>query len=411
MFTLTSLRAAVAVAAAPMVLAGSALAAKAAAPGWRVDKVIVITGPAGSGDDATSMTSVVAISPADAWAAGSAGDDRGNGPGFVERWAGRSWQRVRLPSAVAQYWNDAGGGNADDLIAASSAVSIWVFAGDGKFIRRSGGHWTTGRAPGAMSIGSRLVYISTVDVLSRSDVWIFGTISRGSGLHYVPYAAHFNGHAWAAQPFPGTGEIAGVSVVSARDMWAVTGPTSDTIDAGTPSVVHWNGSSWRHPDLTAVLADLPLLGRQVVPAVLAADRREPVPGRAGEGAAPGHRLGGRRRVGRHHRADRAEAVADKAGSLAPPAARGCHAAGAIESALDLSCQFGTGGALSQGPTRPSRSAVRPPRLVATTLQVRSSARAGLRQGRLESRLRGARPRFAASPRRPSAGRRAGRCRG
>jgi hypothetical protein len=211
----------------------------------RVDKIIVITGPAGSGDDATSMTSVVAISPADAWAAGSAGDDRGNGPGFVEHWTGGSWRPARLPSAVARYWNDAGGGNADDLIAASSAANIWVFAGDGKFIRRSGGHWTSGRVPGATSIGSRLAYITTVDVLSRSDVWIFGTVSRGSGLHFVPYAAHFNGHTWAAQPFPGTGEIAGVGVVSARDMWAVTGPTSDSIDTGRPSVAHWNGSSWR----------------------------------------------------------------------------------------------------------------------------------------------------------------------
>src|ERR1700722_14038824 len=126
MSTLSSLRAAVAVAAAPMVLAGSVLAAQAAAPGLRVDKVIVITGPAGSGDDATSMTSVVAISPADAWAAGSAGDDRGNGPGFVERWTAGSWRPVRLPSAVARHWNDAGGGNADDLIAASSAANIWV---------------------------------------------------------------------------------------------------------------------------------------------------------------------------------------------------------------------------------------------------------------------------------------------
>jgi hypothetical protein len=83
-------------------------------------------------------------------------------------------------------------------------------------------------------------------VFSATDVWIFGCISTGDHFAVaIPYADHFNGRTWVRTAFPGSGGVAGVSAISARDMWAVAGPTSESTGVGTPSVLRWNGTSWR----------------------------------------------------------------------------------------------------------------------------------------------------------------------
>lgn len=216
--------------------------AQAATTGWRVYANI----PVDDGQDVVELTSVAVVNAADAWAVGAAFNMVGAGPGIVLHWTGKAWSRIKLPAKVAAFWNYNGGGQAVDVVGASSASNVWAFDGGGGFIHLTSRGWTYGMVPGTADGYSFTLTVSDVDVFSATDVWIFGC-SFNSGKHAsaVPYAAHFNGRKWAKITMPGSGEVAGVSAVSARYMWAVTGPTYASGWLGTAKVLRWNGVNWR----------------------------------------------------------------------------------------------------------------------------------------------------------------------
>ncbi len=215
-------------------------AAQAATTGWRVYDVVPVAG------NVAELTSVAVVSPADAWAVGDSFDDVGTGPAILLHWTGKAWSRVKLPAKVAAFWNNNGGGQAVDVIGASSATDVWAFDGGGGFIHLSSQGWTYGTVPGTAGGFLRMLTVSVVKAFSATDVWIFGCISTGDHFAVaIPYADHFNGRKWVRTAFPGSGGVAGVSAISARDMWAVAGPTSGSTGVGTASVLQWNGASWR----------------------------------------------------------------------------------------------------------------------------------------------------------------------
>jgi hypothetical protein len=214
--------------------------AQAATTGWRVYDQI-------QGDGyVAELTSVVVVSANDAWAVGDSFDDVGTGPAIVLHWTGKNWSHVKLPAKVAAFWNANGGGEAVDVVGASSARSVWAFDGGGGFIHLSSRGWTSGMVPGTDDGYLRTVTVSTVKVFSSSDVWIFGGISEGDHFTVaIPYAAHFNGQKWVRTAVAGSGGVAGVSAISEADMWAVTGPTSASSGVGTASLLRWTGKRWR----------------------------------------------------------------------------------------------------------------------------------------------------------------------
>jgi len=215
--------------------------AQAATTGWRVYDKIQVAG----GGDVAELTSIAVVSATDAWAAGDSFDDVGTGPAIVLHWTGKAWRHVKLPGKVAAFWNANGGGEAVDVVGAS-AHSVWAFDGGGGFIHLGSRGWTTGTVPGTSSSYLRTVTVSTVKVFSPTDVWIFGGIPQGVNYAVaIPYAAHFNGRKWVRTAFPGSGEVAGVSAISERDMWAVAGPTSASAGVGRASVLRWTGKRWQ----------------------------------------------------------------------------------------------------------------------------------------------------------------------
>jgi hypothetical protein len=223
-----------------LAMATSISPAQAATAGWRAFDVVPV------GQNVAELTSIAVVSAGDAWAAGDAFNNVGTGPGVIEHWTGRAWNGVKLPRRVAASWNANGGGLAQDVIGASSASNVWVFDGGGGFVHLSRHGWSYGMVPGTADLGVRMVTVTAVEVFSPTDVWIFGCAS--SGIRYrqnVPYADHFNGAKWARADFPGHGGIAAVSALSARDIWAVAGPTPGSLGTGTPRVLRWNGSRWR----------------------------------------------------------------------------------------------------------------------------------------------------------------------
>ncbi len=214
--------------------------AQAATTGWRVYEQVPV------GGYIAELTSVSVVSAGDAWAVGDSFDDVGTGPAILLHWTGKAWSHVKLPAKVAAFWNANGGGQAVDVVGASSASNVWAFDGSGGYIHLGSGGWTSGMVPGTAGGFLRILTVSAVKVFSPTDVWIFGCILTGD--HFadaIPYADHFDGRKWVRTAFPGSGGVASVSAISARDIWAVAGPSSASTGVGTASVVRWNGTSWQ----------------------------------------------------------------------------------------------------------------------------------------------------------------------
>ena len=252
MIMLTSRRAALVLAGSAVALVGGVLPAQAATTGWRSVAKVSVKG------EQTLLTGVDAVSKGDAWAVGGAATTKGTKPvGIIERWAGKSWQRVTLPAAVAKKWN-ADSGVSFPVVGASSARNVWAFgenlassSGSDGYLRLNGRKWTVGNLPGTSIASGNLVVITATRVISGKDVWVFGgkLKATASGESFAPYAAQYNGHKWISKSVPGDGAIVGVSEISAGNMWAAIGTPQIFAAPGgpatTPSVDQWNGKSWQ----------------------------------------------------------------------------------------------------------------------------------------------------------------------
>ncbi len=238
-----------------LVICGSAVAltvatlpAQAATTGWRAAATFSV-----SGKEAV-VTGIDAVAANDAWAVGTtATSSGGKQAALIEHWAGKSWQRVTLPSKVAK-----AAASTDfflSMITASSSANVWVFgeipgtSGSDSYVRFNGKTWTTGDIPGTDFKADQFVQITAAVAVGKSDVWVLGGRTKISGTTEteVPYAAEFNGHSWSSKSVPGTGLITAASAVSASNIWAVTGGSDlgGTVGASSARLLHWNGTRWQ----------------------------------------------------------------------------------------------------------------------------------------------------------------------
>lgn len=232
-----TLRARVAIPAAAVALAATAVPALAAtspgAGGWRV--VATFARP----KEFESLNSVVALSARDAWAAGGAGLP-GSGPAVVVHWGGHRWRAASLPTAVRRALR---GGAA---VVAPSASDVWL-DNQRHWARWNGKRWTTGRIPvvrrGVPQVGQLLAF-------GRANAWFIGQYFTGSTPH--SFAEHFDGRSWRAKPAPPiTGFL--VAGASSSAICAINGQFGSAVTA-TTALVCWNGRRWRRVDLPATLS-------------------------------------------------------------------------------------------------------------------------------------------------------------
>jgi hypothetical protein len=264
MIKLTSRRAALVLAGSAVALVGGMLPAQAATSGWHTVAKISVKGKE------TLLTGVDAVAKGDAWAVGGAATEKGTKPvGIIEHWAGKSWKRVTLPTAVAKKWNPYG--LVFPVVGASSATNVWAFGqnltssrGSDGYLRLNGRKWTVGTLPGTSEASGKFVVITAATVISSKDVWVFGgkLKASSSSLAFTPYAAQYNGHKWTIKSVPGNGAIVGVSEISAGNMWAAIGTPQifsapGEAPAGTPSVAEWNGKSWAAAPVQPTSTELP----------------------------------------------------------------------------------------------------------------------------------------------------------
>ena len=265
---------------------GTAVAVTAASePGWRIAQVLPNVTAGG----------LWAGGAWDAWLAGDecadpatcGATDESAGTLVIRHWDGASWRVVTPPKAYVDSDLDQGA----EAVVATSAANAWIFAGRGlqQVDYTDALHWTgngwakpvrigdtmvqaaAGAAGQVWAFGTPLAYGqvglfahyngkswthgsfpvngTAAAALSVSDVWAGGTTATGLGIE------HWNGRAWRATPLPSLGLgspaettgafVAGITALSADDVWAVIGTyaSTGTNPPGT-IVLHWDGGKW-----------------------------------------------------------------------------------------------------------------------------------------------------------------------
>ncbi len=187
----------------------------------------------------------------DAWAVGNWFGKHGYERTLILHWDGVSWTRVASPDPGSE-------GNYLSGVSAVSATDAWAVGEYWHYDKTTAKpaektltlHWDGTRWKKVKSPNSSLTHhvrnsLSDVSAASPSDVWAVGGYwSRPSSFHLM--ILHWDGTSWkkvgSPNPSSTSNELLGVSVVSAKNAWAVG--EYDTTAAGHTLILHWDGTRW-----------------------------------------------------------------------------------------------------------------------------------------------------------------------
>jgi hypothetical protein len=191
----------------------------------------------GSGHGA--FTAVVATGTAGGWAFGGDFNTAAASAATAWRLSGGTWtQDGAFPGKPGETVVAAG---------ASSAADVWAFTQVGtgsRVLHDNGTAWSVVKTFAAQ--------IGGASVVSKNDVWVFGTAAFGSP---ALGAWHYNGHTWQ---FTGVG-LEGGSALCPVSVWAFRGT----------EVYHFNGSRWAPTQLKSLLPAKMLLNDPAVTGIIA----------------------------------------------------------------------------------------------------------------------------------------------
>lgn len=123
----------------------------------------------------TALTGVDCAARDDCWAVGNAGGDRA----VAERWSGRTWRPVRLPSIMGA-----------TAVTCASRTSCWLPTASGSgVLRLADGRWSKVALPPGASLES--ISCSSASDCFGSGYW------QVSANRLAAYAAHWNGRRWS----------------------------------------------------------------------------------------------------------------------------------------------------------------------------------------------------------------------
>ena len=199
----------------------------------------LVTTPTFGGGGGASLVGVSAVSASDVWAVGNSY----NGTEFdtlVEHWDGVSWTQVPSPSP--------GGLTGSYLfgVSARSATDVWAVGRtyDGPLIEHwDGSTWTQVASPG--DVGTELDGVSAVTADDAFAVGqTFGAFSR-------PFILRWDGTSWTKMAIDRSDKrghglsVAGVSATSSDDAWAVGTATTYRHVINRSLIEHWDGAHWQ----------------------------------------------------------------------------------------------------------------------------------------------------------------------
>jgi hypothetical protein len=208
------------------------------------------------------LLAVTALSSKDVWAVGYTRKGTSLRT-LTVHWNGKAWKRVPSPSPATPY--TPAGSTVDTLnaVAGDSSRDVWAvgqyyrLAANGDHaihplvLHWNGTRWKAVSSPDPAGPTHRS-FLYGVTAPSPSGVWAVGSASRHGNQHAL--AEHWDGTRWNIVPVT-RNPLAGVSGLSAEDVWAAGGATSG-------DVVHWDGSAWTvqtklvHDDALTAIAEV-----------------------------------------------------------------------------------------------------------------------------------------------------------
>jgi hypothetical protein len=196
---------------------------------------------------ANYLFSVAALSANNVWAVGNTGSINGTQT-LIEHWNGSSWQVVPSPNP-GQY-------NYLYGVTAVSASNIWAVGRldtgglVGTLIEHwNGSSWQVFKSPNASNYNE----LYSMARVSANNIWAVGIydIIRPDGIAIAQtLTEHWNGSSWqiVSSPNVGTGKnnfLAGVTAISASNVWAVGWTSDPATGKGRPLIERWNGTAWK----------------------------------------------------------------------------------------------------------------------------------------------------------------------
>lgn len=209
---------------------------------WNGTAWKVVPSPSPSGSSGAYLYAASAVSASDVWAVGYSSAGSTTSP-LAERWNGKSWKIVSVPSPS--------GATGVNLYAvdAVSADDVWAVGYQQPSFTTVIEHWngtSWSVVPSPDPAGASSSWLSGISGTSASDIWAVGY--WGEGLTTSTLAEHWNGTSWsiATSPSPGgQNEVTSLEAVhanGAKYAWAVgylyDGPVTETV------AEHWNGHAW-----------------------------------------------------------------------------------------------------------------------------------------------------------------------
>ncbi len=195
------------------------------------------------------LLGVDAIGPHDVWAVGYATGGQLLNQAIIEHWNGRRWKVIDSPEP----------GSYRDFLEHVSAVSstdVWAVGGyqstrKGHLrLQRTlvehwdGQRWSVTPSPNLPDTDNTLLGVAAV---STDDVWAVG-VATGADASSKSLAEHWNGTSWTIVPTKDPGAesnvLSSVSVVSPTDVWSVGSYSNATFGQPKTLSEHWDGTAW-----------------------------------------------------------------------------------------------------------------------------------------------------------------------
>jgi hypothetical protein len=176
----------------------------------------------------------------------------------VLHWNGNKWSLAAVPDPET----DAGGFNALEGLACTSAANCWAVGSDNpgdnspaslnQVLHWNGHKWSAVSVPEPDGTGADASNaLVSVSCSSASNCWAVGYFGMFSSEPIFNEALHWNGTAWSSVSTPDPGGNAngdhsflyGVRCTSRTNCWAV-GQSNPLGESARSQLVHWDGIRW-----------------------------------------------------------------------------------------------------------------------------------------------------------------------
>jgi hypothetical protein len=228
-------------AAAAILTGGAAAWAAPAGPAagsiWAVQPTVNPQATAAGPTD-TTLASVSASGPEEAWAVGTFENQQAINTPLAEHWTGTTWTRVHVPDPAPAQGATLSG--VDDL-SPGNAWAVGSRHGLTLIEHWNGTAWSIVPSPDpATGIPGDGDMLTSISGTGPNDLWAAGDEVNEATMTITMLFEHWNGAKWRAVTTTLGGDALAITAVSPGNVFAV-GEAGEPV---TAAATHWNGTTW-----------------------------------------------------------------------------------------------------------------------------------------------------------------------